>query len=284
LEYEILIINEEDKKMKVVNKILLIAILVMGAALPCYAEKIVMEGSTTVLPIAQKAAEVFMQKNSSADISVRGGGSGVGIASLIDGTCDIADSSRPVKDTELDKAVTNGKSLKAHVIAMDGIAVIVNPSNKITALTKKQVKDIYTGKISNWSQLGGDNEKIVVISRDTSSGTFEAFGELALDKEKVRPDAVMQASNQAIASTVARTPGGIGYVGLGFLSSGVKALKIDGVIPSKETVLNNKYPIGRPLFMYTNGAPKGLAKELIVFIKSPEGQKLVEEDGFVPLK
>lgn len=270
--------------MNAVNKILMMAMLVMGVAMPCYAEKIVMEGSTTVLPIAQKAAEVYMGKNSSADISVRGGGSGVGIASLIDGTCDIADSSRPVKDTELDKAVTNGKSLKAHVIAMDGIAVIVNPSNKITALTKKQVKDIYTGKISNWSQLGGNDEKIVVISRDTSSGTFEAFGELALDKEKVRPDAIMQASNQAIASTVARTPGGIGYVGLGFLSSSVKALEIDGVLPSKETVLNNKYPIGRPLFMYTNGEPKGLAKEVIDSIKSPEGQKLVEEDGFVPLK
>ncbi len=270
--------------MKVVNKVLMVAMLVMGVALPCYAEKIVMEGSTTVLPIAQKAAEVYMQKNSSADISVRGGGSGVGIASLIDGTCDIADSSRPIKDSELDKAVTNGKSLKAHVIAMDGIAVIVNPSNKITALTKKQVKDIYTGKISNWSQLGGNNDKIVVISRDTSSGTFEAFGELALDKEKVRPDAIMQASNQAVASTVARTPGGIGYVGLGFLGSSVKALEIEGITPSNETVLSGKYPIGRPLFMYTNGEPKGLVKEIIDFIKSPEGQKLVEEDGFVPLK
>jgi phosphate transport system substrate-binding protein len=272
------------KKMKVFSKILVVTMAVLGVAFPCYAEKIVMEGSTTVLPIAQKAAEVYMQKDSSADISVRGGGSGVGIASLIDGTCDIADSSRPIKDTELDKAVTRGKSIKAHVIAMDGIAVIVNPANKVNALTKKQVKDIYTGKISNWSQVGGDNQKIVVVSRDTSSGTFEAFGELALDKQKVRPDAIMQASNQAIASTVARTPGAIGYVGLGFLSSSVKAVEIDGVMPSKETVLNNKYPIGRPLFMYTNGVPQGLVKELIDFIKSPEGQKLVEEDGFVGLK
>lgn len=270
--------------MKVVNKILIGIMLVMGTVLPCYAEKIIMEGSTTVLPIAQKAAEVYMRKNSNADISVRGGGSGVGISSLIDGTCDIANSSRPVKDTELDKAVTNGKNFKAHVIAMDGIAIIVNSSNTINGLTKNQVKDIYTGKISNWSQLGGNDGKIVVISRDTSSGTFEAFGELALNKEKVRPDAIMQASNQAVASTVARTPGGIGYVGLGFISLSVKALEIDGVSPSKETVLNNKYPIGRPLFMYTNGEPKGLAKEVIDFIKSSEGQKLVEEDGFVPMK
>lgn len=270
--------------MKVVNNILMVAMLVMGAVLPCYAEKIVMEGSTTVLPIAQKAAEVFMQKNSSADISVRGGGSGVGIASLIDGTCDIALSSRPIKDTELDKSVANGKNIKAHVVAMDGIAVIVNPGNKVHTLTKKQVKDIYTGNISNWSQVGGDNQKIVVVSRDTAGGTFEAFGELALDKEKVRPDAIMQASNQAVASTVARTPGAIGYVGLGFLSSGVKAVEIDGIAPSKETVLSGKYSIGRPLFMYTNGVPKGLVKEFIDFVKSPEGQKLVEEDGFVALK
>ncbi len=252
-------------------------------AAPSYAEKIVIEGSTTVLPIAQKAAEVYMQKDATADISVRGGGSGVGISSLIDGMCTIADSSRPIKDAELDKAVANGKNVKAHVIAMDGIAVIVHPSNGVSALSKAQVKDIYTGNISDWSQVGGTAGKIVVISRDTSSGTFEAFGELALAKQKVRPDAMMQASNQAIASTVSRTPAAIGYVGLGFLSSSVKAITIDGVAPSKETVLTNAYPIGRPLFMYTNGTPKGLAKAFVDFVKSAEGQKIVDEQGFVPL-
>jgi phosphate transport system substrate-binding protein len=266
------------------RRLLALITLVAGIVSPCYAEKVVIEGSTTVLPIAQKAAEVFMQKNSSADISVRGGGSGVGIASIIDGTCDIADSSRPIKDTELDKAVTRGKDIKAHVIAMDGIAVIVNPANKIDALSRIQIKDIYIGKISNWSEVGGSNQKIVVVSRDSSSGTFEAFGELALEKSKVRPDAVMQASNQAVASIVARTPGAIGYAGLGFLSSEVKALKVDGVLPSKETVLNNTYPIGRPLFMYTNGNPKGVTKDVLDFIKSADGQKIVEEEGFVGLK
>ncbi|MBF0215909.1 MAG: phosphate ABC transporter substrate-binding protein [Candidatus Omnitrophica bacterium] len=253
-------------------------------AVTAQAEKIVVEGSTTVLPIAQRAAELFMEKKPSADISVRGGGSGVGIASIIDGTCDIADSSRPIKDTELDKAAALGKDIKAHIVAMDGIALIVHPSNGVSALTKQQVKEIYTGKISNWSKLGGENKKIVVISRDTSSGTFEAFGELALDKQKVRPDALMQASNQAIASTVAKTPDAIGYVGLGFLDSSVKALDIDGVTPSKESVLTGKYVIGRPLFMYTNGAPKGMAKDFLDFIKSSEGQSMVEGEGFVPLE
>lgn len=270
--------------MRKLRLLMLMGILGLGLVIPCYAEKIVVEGSTTVLPIAQKAAEVFMNSNPGADISVRGGGSGVGIASLIDGNCDIADSSRPIKDTELDKAVANGRHPDASVIAMDGICVIVHPSNNVNALTKRQVKDIYTGGISNWKQLGGPDEKIVVISRDSSSGTFEAFGTLALDGQKVRPGALLQASNQAVASTVSRTPGGIGYVGLGYLSSSVKAVDVNGVKANKETVLTNKYLLGRPLFMYTNGEPKKLAKQFIDYILSPEGQKLVENEGFVGLK
>ena len=270
--------------MRTLSKLAVLAILTLGVALPARAEKIVLEGSTTVLPIAQKAAEVYMDKNPGAQISVRGGGSGVGIASLLDKTCDIADSSRAMKDTEYDKANTNGVDAKANVIAMDGIVVIVNSANPVSALAKKQVKDIYTGSVSNWKQLGGSDEKIVVISRDSSSGTFEAFGTLALDGAKVRSDALLQASNQAVASTVASTPGGIGYVGLGYVSTSVKAVDYEGMKASKETVLTGKYKLGRPLFMYTNGEPKGLVKDLIDFILSPEGQKLVEEEGFVGLK
>jgi phosphate transport system substrate-binding protein len=270
--------------MRAFNQIWILTLVVLGLAIPVQAEKIVVEGSTTVLPIAQKAAEVFMNNNPGADISVRGGGSGVGIASLIDGACDIADSSRPIKDTELDKAVTNGRSPKANVIAMDGICVIVHPSNKVNALSKDQIKDIYTGKVSNWKQVDGNNGKIVIISRDTSSGTFEAFSTLALDGAKVRADALMQASNQAVASIVSRTSGAIGYVGLGYLLSSIKVVDVNGVKASKETVLNNKYLLGRPLFMYTNGEPKGLVKQFIDFILSTEGQKLVEEEGFVGLK
>jgi len=270
--------------MKNIARMFLIAIAALGFAANCYAERVVMEGSTTVLPIAQAAAEEFMAKNPEANITVRGGGSGVGIASLLDGTCDIANSSRAIKDTEVDKAITNGVDPKAHVVAMDGLAVIVNNSNSVNALTKQQIKDIYTGKISNWSQLGGGNEKIVVISRDTSSGTFEAFRELALDMGKVRADAVMQASNQAVASTVSRTPGGIGYAGLGFITEETKAVTVNGVMPTKETVLLGKYPYSRPLFMYTNGLPKGATKDFIDFVKSPEGQKIADEQGFVGLK
>ena len=270
--------------MKSFSTYISVGLFALAFATPCFADKLVISGSTTVLPIAQKAAEVYMQKNPSADISVRGGGSGVGIASIIEGTCDIADSSRPIKDSELDKSVTLGKDIKAHVIAMDGIAIVVNQANTITALTKKQLKDIYTGKVSDWADVGGAPGKIVVISRDSSSGTFEAFGEMALNKEKVRADALMQASNQAVASTVSRTPEAIGYVGLGFMNEGVKALELNGVMPSKETVLTNKYVLGRPLFMYTNGAPQGLVKDFIDFVKGEEGQKLVDETGYVAIK
>ncbi len=271
--------------MKVFSKTLIPAVmLTLGLAIPSYAEKVVLEGSTTVLPIAQKAAEVFMQKNPGIDISVRGGGSGVGAASLIDGACDIADMSRSMKDAELEKAVTNGKSPVAHVIAMDGIAVIVNPSSGVKALTKKQVKGIFTGKISDWSEVGGRAGRIIVVSRDTSSGTYEAFGELALEKEKPRADALLQASNQAVANTVARTPGAIGYVGLAFMSGDVVAVTIDGILPSKENVLTKKYAYGRPLFMYTNGEPKGPVKEFIDFVMSKDGQMIADEEGYVGLK
>ncbi|MFA5116097.1 MAG: PstS family phosphate ABC transporter substrate-binding protein [Candidatus Omnitrophota bacterium] len=270
--------------MRLIRRSIVMAGLLLALAAPCYAEKIVMAGSTTVLPIAQKAAEIYMQENSSADISVRGGGSGVGIASIIDGTCDIGNASRPIKSAELEKAAANGRDVKAHVVAMDGIAVIVNTSNSIEGLSKKQLKDIFTGAVSNWSKLGGSDEKIVAISRDSSSGTFEAFATLALDGAKVRSDAVLQASNQAVASTVARTPGAIGYVGLGYITPSVKALPINGTMPSKTTVLTNKYILSRPLFMYTNGAPSGLVKEFLDFIKSSRGQQIADEEGFVALR
>lgn len=256
----------------------------MSANLMAAGKTVVCEGSTTVLPIAQAAAEAYMDKNADAKITIRGGGSGVGITSFIEGRCDIADASRSMKDAELQKAASNGRDAKAHVIAMDGICVIVSPSNNIGELSKQQVMDIYTGKINNWSKLGGSDDKIIVISRDSASGTFEAFGVLALGGKKVRSDALMQASNQGIASTVAKTPGAIGYVGLGYVTPSVKAVKISGITASRETVLSGKYPYSRPLFMYTNGQPQGNVKDFIDFILSSEGQKIVEEQGFVGLK
>ena len=259
------------------KKMLLAIIAIAGLSIPCFGESLTIKGSTTVLPIAQACAEEFMDENSDVDISVQGGGSSVGIASLIDKTTDIADASRAMKDTELAKAGSNGVDPKAHVVAMDGIAIVVHPSNSnVNALTKKQIKQIYTGAISDWSHLGGSPGKIVVVSRDTSSGTFEAFNELVLNKEKVRTDALMNASNQAVASIVAKTPGAIGYVGLGYVSNDIKAITVDGIEASKETVLLGKYPVSRPLFMYTNGKPQGAVKEFIDFVLSENGQKIAD--------
>lgn len=247
------------------------------------AKNLTIKGSTTVLPIAQSCAEAFMNKHPDINISVQGGGSGVGIASLIDGTCDIADASRPIKDKELQKAKSKGIDPYENVVAIDGIAVVVHPSNSVDKLTKDQIKDIYTGEISNWKDLGGDNKKIVVVSRDSASGTFEVFGELALDEERVRPDALLQASNQAVAQTISRTKGAIGYVGLGYLSPRIKAVAVNGVEPTKSNVVDGSYMLARKLFMYTDGAPKGLVKKFIDFVLSEDGQKLAERAGYVPL-
>jgi len=255
-------------------------------ALPIFAagKEITIKGSTTVLPIAQIAAEVYMDRNPDVDISVQGGGSGVGIASLIDKTTDIANSSRKIKNKEVEKAKSIGVDPFETVVAMDGIAVIVHPSNIKNYLTKQQIKDIYTGKTSNWSQIGGKDMRIVIISRDTSSGTFEAFENLAIDKERVRPDALTTASNQAVVQTVGQTPGAIGYAGLGYLSRKVKTVSVDGVKCTRETIVDGSYPLARPLYMYTNNAPAGEIKAFIDFVLSEEGQRLVEEEGFVGIR
>ncbi|MFW6134782.1 MAG: PstS family phosphate ABC transporter substrate-binding protein [Elusimicrobiota bacterium] len=246
--------------------------------------RILIEGSTTVLPLSQLAAEEYMDGNPGVNITVKGGGSGVGIASLIDGTCDIADASRPIKDKEIKKALENGVDPTAHVVAMDGIAVIVHPKNRVDGLSKDQIKAIYTGDISYWSEVGGSSKKIVVISRDSASGTFEIFNKLALDKERVRPDALLNASNRAVATAVSKTPGSIGYVGLGYVDNSVKAIKVNDIVCSEKTVASGKYHLARPLFMYTDGKPKGEVKKFVDFVLSKEGQQLAEQAGYVGLK
>jgi phosphate transport system substrate-binding protein len=258
-------------------------VLMSSSALFGAKNSVTMGGSTTVLPVAQKAAETFMDMHNEINVSVRGGGSGVGIASLIAGSVDIGNSSRAIKDKELKAAREKGKNPVGNTVALDGIAIVVNPKNSLTELDIVTLKNIYTGKVSNWKALGGPDQTIVVVSRDVASGTYEVFGEKVLKGSKVREDALMLASNKAVATTVAETPGAIGYVGLGFLSEGVKALKIEGVMPSEKTVRDGEYKLARPLYMYTNGAPKGIVKEFIDFILSPDGQKLVKETGYVPL-
>lgn len=261
-------------------------LLLLGTVTPavCAGKDITIKGSTTILPIAQVAAEEFMARNPDIGISVQGGGSGVGIASLLDGTTDIANASRRIKSSEMAKAPAAGVEPFETVIAMDGIAVVVHPSNPVSRLTRDRIRDIYTGRITDWAELGGRSSRIVVISRDTSSGTFETFEELALSKDKVRPDALTTASNQATAQAVSQTPGAIGYIGFGYMSTKVKAVDVDNATCTRENVLDGKYTLSRPLFMYTNGTPSGSVKKFLDFVLSSEGQRLVEEEGFVGLK
>lgn len=260
----------------------------LGAGLVQAKGQITLQGSTTVLPIAQRAAELFMAKNPEVSISVRGGGSGNGIAALIDKAVQIANASRFIKFDEVKKAVANGVYPVPHRIALDGIAVVVNPKNSVDKLTITQLKKIYTGEITNWKEVGGPDMKIVVISRDTSSGTYEVFEELVLQGAKVVASALLQASNGAVSDVVSRTPGAVGYVGLGYLSDKLKAVKIGAtekayIEPSLATVQAGQYPIARNLYMFTNGWPTGDAARFINFILSAEGQKIVKEEGFVPL-
>ena len=248
-------------------------------------ENITLNGSTTVFPIAQKAAEVFMNKYPNINVSVRGTGSGNGIAALINGTCDIADASRPMTADEIKLAKSKGITPFENVIAKDAIAIVVNPNNPISEISHAQLKKIYTGEITNWKELGGPDMKIVPVTRDSSSGTFEIFEEKILGKGvDMVSTAVVQGSNQAVKTTVEKTKGAIGYIGLGYVDSSVKALKYDGVIPSKESVLSGEYEIARPLFMYTNGEPQGTVKKFIDFVMSPEGQTIVEQVGYIAVK
>jgi len=243
------------------------------------------EGSTTVGPIADAFAEVFKSNNPALSITVNKTGSGNGAAALIDNRCDIAIMSRFMKDKEFEKAISNGVFPVAHVVAMDGVCVVVHPSNPIKELTTEQVRDIYMGKIENWKQLGGPDMPIVVISRDTSSGTYETFHELVMHKEEMGPKVEYVNSNPQAHARVKTTAGAIGYVGLGFVDNNVKALKIDGIMPTKQTISSGVYPVTRPLFMFTNGYPKlgTVTHQFVSFYLTETGQEIIEAKGFVPV-
>lgn len=248
------------------------------------AEKIVCEGSSTVGPIAKAFAEYFMDKNKEVSVTVSESGSGNGAKALVNNTCSVATMSRNIKDKEFAAAAENGVQACPHVVALDGIAVAVHKSNPVKNLTLVQLKDIYLGKISNWSQVGGANSKIIVITRDTNSGTFETFNKLVMKKEKVVDKAEVVGSNGQARSRITTTKNAIAYVGLGFLE-GVKAVNINGVEATPDTIRSGAYAISRPLFMYTNGYPK-IGTALYNFVTlhlSEDGQEMVEELGFVPV-
>ena len=235
------------------------------------------KGSDTVLPVAQQTAERFMNKHADARVTVTGGGTGVGIAALMDNTTDIAMASRPIKFSEKMKAKAAQTDIEETIVAYDALAVVVHPSNPVKQLTRQQLEDIFRGKITNWQQVGGENRKIIVYSRETSSGTYMS-GSLSMP------------ATGAVIQSVSQTKGAIGYVGLAYVSPRVKTLAVsydNGMHyahPSVENATNKTYPIVRPLYYYYNANNKEAVAPLIDFILSGEGQDIIKKSGYIPVK
>ncbi|MCX6553840.1 MAG: phosphate ABC transporter substrate-binding protein [Candidatus Aminicenantes bacterium] len=270
--------------MKILYGFLIVSLMAgfLGAA---EAGKITVDGSTTVGPIAKAFAEFYMKQHPGVNITVSESGSGNGAKSLINGSCQVATMSRIMKQNEYEAAVHSEVLPISFVVALDGIAMIVHPGNPIRELTMEQIKNVYIGKIKNWNQLGGPNVPIVIISRDTNSGTYETFETRVLKGEKIVKNCEYVGSSGAIRQRVQSTPAAIGYVGIGFIDSTVKALPVNNVPPSPETVKDGSYPIGRPLYMYTNDYPK-MGSDLYLFVNlflTKKGQEIIEETGFIPV-
>jgi phosphate transport system substrate-binding protein len=266
-------------------KKILITVLALLILLPGFsmAERLVLKGSTTVLPIAQKVSEAYMRQNPDVKISLSGGGSSNGIKAIIDGTTDIGNASRFIKGKEVKLAVTKGVYPVPHRVALDCIVPVVHKSNRVSNLTVEQLRNIYLGKIRNWSEVGGANRRIVVISRDSSSGTFDAWKGLVMKKKRVIPSALTVPSNGGLVQAVSNTKGALGYIALGYVSKSIKTLKVEGIKGSEITTKQGVYPISRPLYMFTKGWPKGKTLDFLNFILSVKGQKLVKSVGSIPL-
>ncbi|MEI8271026.1 MAG: PstS family phosphate ABC transporter substrate-binding protein [Paludibacter sp.] len=267
------------------KKLILSLMMVCSIAPSFYAQKI--KGSDTVLPLAQKEAEVYGKKTGKS-VTVIGGGSGVGIAALLEGTTEIAMSSRKMKFDEKAKCQEAGKSIVEKIIAYDALAIIVNPGNPVSKLTRAQLDGIFTGKITNWKQVGGEDLKITPYARETSSGTYDFIKEYVLLNKNYMSSILSMPATGAIVQSVSQTKGAIGYVGLAYLNKSVKALHVsfDGknyIEPNEVTAKNKTYPIIRPLFFYYEKSKEKNYLALVNFVLSAEGQAIVEKVGYVPL-
>ncbi len=250
-------------------------------------QSIIIKGSDTVLPLSQAVSEDFMYANPEKSVTVIGGGSGVGIAALIDGEIEIAMASRKMKDSEFENAEANGITPVEHIIAWDGVAVVVNPENPVKEITFEDLKGIYDGSISNWADVGGEDLPITVITRDSSSGTYGYFQKNVLLGEEYRQDALVQPATGAIVQEISQNAGAIGYIGYAYLDDSTTALSLDAdgegyVEATPENITAGSYPLARPLHYYTNGEPSGLAKEFLEYINSETGQEIVSEVGYFP--
>ena len=244
------------------------------------------KGSDTILNVTQGIAEEFMQKNPKAKVAVTGGGSGVGISALLNKTTDIAMASRAMKQSEIDKAKELGIGVEEVVLGFDGITLIVNQNNSVKGLDSVTLGKIFRGEITNWKEVGGDDAKIVALSRDSSSGTHEFFKEHVIrggEKNNLEygPETLYMPSNEAIKQEVKSNKYAIGYIGMGYMDDSVHSLSIDGIAPSKENVSNKTYPIAREVYWYVPSERTGTMKELVDFAISNDGQSIVESEGFI---
>lgn len=248
------------------------------------------KGSDTLLPLTQELAEQYLKKDPDAEVIVTGGGSGVGIAALPENTTDIAMASRRIKFSEKMKFAELGLDAEEVVVAYDALAVVVNPSNPVDGLTREQLEAIFRGKITNWKDVGGEDRKIVVYSRETSSGTYEFFKESVLENKNYMSSILSMPATGAIIQSVRQTKGAIGYIGLAYLNPYVKPLAVsyDGgahyAVPSVETAADGSYPIVRPLYYYYDSRKEAQVSPFISYVLSPEGQESVLEQGFIPVK
>ena len=246
--------------------------------------QIIVNGSTTVLPVMQKVAESYMAANPNIQISISGGGSGNGIKALVDGLCNIAMASRDIKANEVERAKKNNIEPTRIPVAIDALIPVIHPENPIQNLSMKQLQEIYMGKITNWKDLGGKDSPIVVISRDTSSGTYETWYERVMKKQRVMPAALLQASNGSTVQAVSTNPNAIGYIGFGYLNDTIKKINIDGVTANQESALNGTWSIARELYVFINGQGTPEIQAFIAYLLDPKkGQKAVEEIGFIKL-
>lgn len=274
--------------MKPMNKTMAVwaaaAAVAVGAARAGEAQRIAVDGSTTVGPIAKAFAEHYMAKHPEVNVTVSESGSGNGAKSLINAACDVATMSRPMKNSEKKAAQDAGVLPIERVVAMDGIAIAVHPSNPVADLTLEQLRRIFTGEIRRWSELGGPDQPIVAISRETNSGTYECFETLVMAQQKMDAKVEYVGSNGAVRQRVMSTPGAIGYVGLAFVE-GVKAVPVEGVEATPETVLDKTYPIARPLYVYTNGRPAtgSPLADYVGLADTADGKQIIADMGFVPM-
>lgn len=264
---------------KYIIGIIVLLVVIVGAymvfASGSSSNKITIAGSTSVQPVAEKLAQTYMQKHPNVKINVQGGGSGVGIKSVSEGTVNIGTSSK-------DLSANESTGLNQTVIGKDGIVVAVNTANSVSALTTDQLKNIFGGNVTNWNQVGGSSANIDVITREDGSGTRTAFEDLVMNKTKIKGDAIVQSSTEAVKQSVKGDPNAIGFISLADLDSSVKAVQINGVAPSEQTVSDGTYKLQRPFIFLTKGQPKGAVKDFIDWVMSPEGQAIVKSMNVVP--